>query len=123
MTLPRPSRGVPWVRRMPNQSSSISREQAREIDRRAVADFGMSSLVLMENAGRGLADHFFELGLKGPVLVCCGTGNNGGDGFVMARHLDLRGVPVSVMVWGDLNRISPDAAANFAILVRSNVPI
>ena len=54
----------------------------------------------MENAGRQLADKLQELGLHGPVAICCGTGNNAGDGFVLARHLDLRGVPVRVLVWG-----------------------
>jgi NAD(P)H-hydrate epimerase len=103
--------------------SGITREQAREIDRRAQAEFAMSSLVLMENAGRGLADQFGALQLASPVLICCGTGNNGGDGFVMARHLDLRGVPVRVFVWGEVNRFSTDAACNFEILKRCAIPI
>ena len=97
---------------------SISRSKAREIDHRAVAEFGMSSLVLMENAGRGLADDIFRLGVRGPVVICCGVGNNGGDGFVLARHLDLRRVQVQVFVWGDANRFSPDALSNFEILER-----
>jgi NAD(P)H-hydrate epimerase len=56
-------------------------------------------------------------------LICCGTGNNGGDGFVMARHLDLRKVPVRVFVWGDLSRSSADAGRNFEILKRCAIPI
>jgi NAD(P)H-hydrate epimerase len=102
---------------------SISREQARQVDERAVREFGMSSLVLMENAGRQLADKLLELGLHGPVVICCGTGNNGGDGFVLARHLDLRRVPVRVLVWGQRARMTSDAAVNFAILEKSGVPI
>src|SRR3984957_3119777 len=103
--------------------TTISRAQARAIDQRAVQEFGMSSLVLMENAGRQLADKLLELGTPGPVAICCGTGNNGGDGFVLARHLDLRRGPVRVLVWGQRARMAPDAAANFAILEKSGVPI
>ncbi len=102
---------------------SITREQARAVDERAVREFGMSSLVLMENAGRQLADKLQELGLHGPVVVCCGAGNNGGDGFVLARHLDLRRVPVRVLVWGQRARMTPDAAANFAILEKAALPM
>jgi NAD(P)H-hydrate epimerase len=102
---------------------TIAREQARQIDQRAVQEFGMSSLVLMENAGRQLADKLLELGARGPAVICCGTGNNGGDGFVLARHLDLRRVPVRVLVWGQRARMAPDAAANFAVLEKSGVPI
>ena len=70
---------------------AISREQARRLDRLAVEQYGMISAMLMENAGRGVADRLCELGIAGPVVICCGAGNNGGDGFVVARHLDLRG--------------------------------
>ncbi len=58
----------------------ITRAQAREIDRLAV-ERGMSSLVLMENAGRGAVDVLEKLGIAGTVLICCGPGNNGGDGL------------------------------------------
>ncbi len=102
---------------------TITREQARQVDERAVREFGMSSLVLMENAGRQLADKLLELGARGPVVICCGTGNNGGDGFVLARHLDLRGVGVRVLVWGPRTKMSHDAAVNFSILEKSGVPI
>lgn len=102
---------------------ALSREQSREVDRRAIEEYGFSGLVLMENAGRGVADAIQSLGACGPVLVCCGIGNNGGDGFVIARHLDLRGVAVHVAVWGDVARMTADAAANFRILEKSGVAI
>lgn len=101
----------------------LSREQIREVDRRAVAGYGMSGLVLMENAGRGVADFLCRLGTSGPVVVCCGKGNNGGDGFVVARHLDLRGVPVRVLLWAEPQELTGDAATNFGILQKSGVPI
>ncbi|HEX4147345.1 MAG TPA: NAD(P)H-hydrate epimerase, partial [Pirellulales bacterium] len=98
---------------------TITREQARQVDERAVREFGMSSLVLMENAGRQLADKLLELGPRDPVVICCGVGNNGGDGFVLARHLDLRRVSVRVLVWGERAKMSADASANFSILEKS----
>ena len=80
--------------------TTISREQARELDRRAEEEFGLPGIVLMENAGRGVADTLCRLGVGGKVVVCCGKGNNGGDGFVIARHLDLRGIEVQILTWG-----------------------
>ena len=71
---------------------SLTRNQVRSIDAQAIADYGLPGIVLMENAGRGAAEILVELGAKGPVVICAGKGNNGGDGFVIARHLELRGV-------------------------------
>jgi len=102
---------------------TLNRQQSQEVDRRAVSEFGMTGLVLMENAGRGLADTLCGLGIDGPVVVCCGRGNNGSDGFVLARHLDLRRRPVRVALWAAPDALQGDAAANFAILARTDVPI
>jgi len=101
---------------------TITRDQARQIDRRAIDEFGMSGLVLMENAGRGCTDVLCRLGIAGPVLVCCGKGNNAGDGFVIARHLDLRGHAVQVLLWADPEELAGDARANFHILQKAGVP-
>ena len=73
---------------------TLTREQVRELDRRTIEDFGMPSALLMENAGRACCDVAEELleGKRGArVVVLCGPGNNGGDGFVMARTLWNRG--------------------------------
>src|SRR5213596_202481 len=94
----------------------LSRAEVRDIDRRAIDEYGMSGLVLMENAGRGCADVLCQIGCRGPVAVVCGKGNNAGDGFVIARHLDLRGVPVKVVLLGPPAELRGDAAANYAIL-------
>jgi NAD(P)H-hydrate epimerase len=102
---------------MPN-AAVLTRAQVREVDRRAIEELGISSLVLMENAGRGAADAMCQAGIDGPVVVVCGKGNNGGDGFVVARHLDLRGFAVRVLVVATEEELSPDGAANAAILVR-----
>jgi NAD(P)H-hydrate epimerase len=101
----------------------LNREATREVDRRAVADYGMLSVVLMENAGRGVADMLCQWGARGPVAICCGKGNNGGDGFVLARHLDLRGVEANVLLWAEPHDLTGDAAVNFAILEKSGLPI
>jgi NAD(P)H-hydrate epimerase len=102
---------------------TLSREAARELDRRAVDDYGMTGLVLMENAGRGVADRLCDLGINGPVAICCGAGNNGGDGFVVARHLDLRGHEVQVFLFADPGRLKGDAAANYRIIERSGLSV
>ena len=89
----------------------------------------MTGLVLMENAGRGAADVLCRLaegaasGRLGRIAICCGKGNNAGDGFVIARHLDLRGADVRVLVWADPAELTGDAGANFNILRHTGVPI
>jgi NAD(P)H-hydrate epimerase len=106
-------------RRTPNAPDIyLTREEVREVDRRAVEQLGFSSLVLMENAGRGCADVLCQLGIHGPVLICCGRGNNGGDGFVIARHLRLRGLKPRVLLFCDPDELRGDAAANYQILTR-----
>jgi len=101
----------------------LNREQSRRVDQIAVEEYGFSGLVLMENAGRGIADVLCRLGIAGPVVICCGRGNNAGDGFVAARHLDLRGHAVRVALWARPGELSGDAAANFRILEKTGVPI
>jgi NAD(P)H-hydrate epimerase len=102
----------------------LSREQVRAIDRRAIDEFGIPGVVLMENAGRGAAEVLLSLGPQGRgVVVCCGKGNNGGDGFVIARHLDNRGVPVRVLLFAKSDELTGDAAINCEIVRRSGVPL
>lgn len=101
----------------------ITRSQAQEIDRRAVEEFGLPSIVLMENAGRQVADRIQDRWPLGLVAICCGTGNNGGDGFVVARHLDLRGVPVRIVLCGPREKLSGDALVNFEVAEKSKIPL
>src|SRR5262245_32026623 len=113
----------------------LSRQQVREIDRRAIEEFGVPGIVLMENAGRSAAEFLISL-LKETqtsslsrlspnlsTLICCGKGNNGGDGFVIARHLNNRGIPVRVLLFAQPADLSGDAAVNFSIIKRSGLPI
>lgn len=102
---------------------TLSREAARELDRRAVDEYGMTGLMLMENAGRGVADRLCKLGISGPVVICCGQGNNGGDGYVVARHLDLRGHAVRVLLFADPGGLKGDAAVNYRIIELSGLTI
>lgn len=102
---------------------TLTRDQSRRLDRLAREKFGLSGLVLMENAGRGVADVLCDLGIAGPVVICCGKGNNAGDGFVIARHLDLRGHAVRVLLWAESQELTGDAAVNFQILGKTTVPI
>jgi len=101
----------------------LTREQARQLDRRAIEEFGVPGIVLMENAGRGMAELLRTLGIGGLVVLCCGKGNNGGDGFVMARHLDNAGVRVRVLLFGDPAQLSGDAAINHRIIAASDIPV
>ena len=88
---------------------TLTREQVRALDRRAIEDYGIPSALLMENAGRACAEAALELlGHKcgALVVVMCGPGNNGGDGFVLARTLLNRGYRVEVFFVARLSRIA-----------------
>ncbi|MCA9070556.1 MAG: NAD(P)H-hydrate epimerase, partial [Planctomycetaceae bacterium] len=101
----------------------MSREQVRDVDRRAVDEFKMPSLLLMENAGRGAAEVLMSAGIAGPVLVCAGKGNNGGDGFVIARHLENHGHEVHVLLFSDPEQLQGDAEINYRILEAAKTPV
>ncbi len=107
----------------PLESPGLSVEAVRAVDRRAVEDYGLSSLVLMENAGRGVADVLCLEGIAGPVLICCGKGNNAGDGLVLARHLDLRGYPVTVVHWNDPNDWRGDTQTNYQVALKARIEL
>lgn len=94
----------------------LSREQVRRIDRLAVERYGIPSLLLMENAGRSAAEIIRAVyGEFGAAFVVCGTGNNGGDGCVIARHLHNAGWSVRVLLAGKPQRMTADLRTNFKI--------
>jgi NAD(P)H-hydrate epimerase len=70
-----------------------------------------------------VADVLCRLGAAGPVVICCGKGNNAGDGFVVARHFDLRGHAVRVLLWATPEELTGDAAVNYRILAKTTAPI
>src|SRR5262245_41407081 len=102
----------------------VTAAQMRELDRRATEEFGIPSLLLMENAGGAVADHALAM-LDGPARVAayCGRGNNGGDGFVAARHLANAGCEVHVFLSAGGKEPQGDAAANLEIVRRMDLPL
>lgn len=108
-------------------SYQLTLEQIRRVDKIAIDQFGISGLVLMENAGRGAADVIADHSPSGGRCVLfCGTGNNGGDGMVIARHLHAKGIRVTVLVAGSRSgrgKLSPDCRVNLEILEKTRVPI
>ena len=101
---------------------TLTRDEVRELDRRAIDGFGVPGVVLMENAGRGCAELLMRLNPeREPTVILCGPGNNGGDGFVIARHLDNAGWPVKVHIVAKHNRQAGDADINFDILYTSGI--
>lgn len=91
----------------------LSTEQMRAFDRFAIERCSVPALLLMENAGRGAAELIgARLAPGARVLVACGSGNNGGDGFVVARHLLAAGHVVRVVLFVQDGQLTPDARAN-----------
>jgi ADP-dependent NAD(P)H-hydrate dehydratase / NAD(P)H-hydrate epimerase len=103
----------------------VTASEMRGLDRRAIEDIGIPSLVLMENAGRTtyqiLRREFPAL--KGEVAVVAGRGNNGGDGFVVARYLANAGLPVAVFLLGEQAQVRGDARVNLDILAHLGVAV
>jgi hydroxyethylthiazole kinase-like uncharacterized protein yjeF len=93
--------------------------QMREADRRTIEDVGVPSVVLMENAGRQVVSAMesgFDALDEMRVAVLCGRGNNGGDGFVVARMLAERGIDVGVYLLGRIADVKGDARTNLNVL-------
>jgi ADP-dependent NAD(P)H-hydrate dehydratase / NAD(P)H-hydrate epimerase len=98
----------------------VTAAEMRELDRATIEGLGLPGAVLMENAGRAVADEVSELARAGAeVAVLCGSGNNGGDGFVCARWLRERGVSATVYLASGRPRTGGDAALHLGVLERS----
>ncbi len=94
-------------------------DQIRELDRKTIEDLGLPGVVLMETAGRGVVRAILArigAGRGRLATVLCGVGNNGGDGFVVARELHYAGFRVHVWVAGDGNKMSPDTAVHYKVM-------
>lgn len=99
----------------------VTAEQIRALDKRAIEEAGIPGVVLMENAGRAVVTVMErEYGpLQGKrVAVFCGSGNNGGDGFVIARHLFLAGALPWICMAGNPETLKADAAVHYSLLLR-----
>ena len=97
----------------------LTSSQMRALDKHAINEIGIPGIVLMENAARGVVE---EIEARHDdvefltVAVLCGPGNNGGDGFAVARQLHLRGADVDVFLLCDPKEIKGDALANYKLL-------
>lgn len=102
----------------------VTPEQMRQMDARAISEGGIPGVVLMENAGRAVTDEILARfgAVRGKnVHIYCGTGNNGGDGFVITRLLHLAGAHVGYSIFGDLARLSSDSKTHYEILLRTGL--
>ena len=104
----------------------MTRQQVRDFDAKAINDLHIPGVVLMENAGIGctqvIGDHLKDI--QSPrVCIFCGTGNNGGDGYVIARHLANQHISVLTVICGDPNKIKGDAMVNLEIIGNMKLPI
>lgn len=100
---------------------AVTAEQMQHLDQKAIETYGIPGIVLMENAGKGAAEIILEtfpdLHQNG-VAIVAGKGNNGGDGFVIARHLLNRGIPAKVFLLADPKALRGDAETNHQIFLR-----
>lgn len=103
---------------------SLTRAQVREVDRLATSELAIPGVLLMENAGMGAARQVRELaGVRGAwVTILCGGGNNGGDGYVIARHLTNEAFAVRVHECVEPSTLTGDAALNREIVRRMGIP-
>ena len=102
----------------------LNAAQMRNIDRRTTDRFGVPSIVLMENAAIAVVDAIFQhYPNSDRVALLCGTGQNGGDGFAVARHLENRGVVPVLVIVGDRASIQGDALTNLLVCERLGIPI
>ncbi|MFH1387653.1 MAG: NAD(P)H-hydrate epimerase [bacterium] len=90
----------------------VTADEMAELDRHAIKDLKIPSLTLMENAGRAVADEVCKIPEIHKILVVCGKGNNGGDGFVAARYLAERGYEVEVVLIGNRDEVKHDPKVN-----------
>jgi len=104
----------------------VKAAEMREIDRLAIQDLGIAGVVLMENAARGASRYFLDHFRPSPdstVLILSGRGNNGGDGYAMARYLLQAGLRVKVAVLSSYDKIQGDALVNLNIIQRLGIDI
>ena len=102
----------------------LKRDQLREIDRRADADYHIPGIVLMENAARAVFDQACQMmgnECCGTVLVLCGGGNNGGDGLAVARHLHNAGADITIGLCCDPLTYKGDALINWKTVSAMNL--
>jgi hydroxyethylthiazole kinase-like uncharacterized protein yjeF len=115
--------GVSGVRQA-SEKQAVSVSQMRRFDQHAIRHLGMPSMLLMEHAGKGVANVVQALikGSRGWILVLCGKGNNGGDGLVAARHLWNQGIRVTIGYTHSERKMSEDTRLHFQIARKLKIP-
>jgi NAD(P)H-hydrate epimerase len=104
----------------------LTSEQMREVDRIAIEEYKIPSMALMENAGAAVAREISFLlsrNSKAKIIIICGTGNNGGDGFVAARHLMNFYPEVVIFLCGKIKQVKGDALKNLRIVQKMGIPL
>jgi ADP-dependent NAD(P)H-hydrate dehydratase / NAD(P)H-hydrate epimerase len=104
----------------------VTAQQMKNIDRRAIREFGIPGPVLMENAAAAIMaemEKFFDGLGNVRVGIICGKGNNGGDGLALARRLSIRGVPVRVALLAPFSAVAGEAKVNLSTLRRMDVEL
>jgi ADP-dependent NAD(P)H-hydrate dehydratase / NAD(P)H-hydrate epimerase len=104
----------------------VTANEMQKMDRLTIESFGLPGRILMENAGRGATQFFLEQfkdAVNKKIGVIAGRGNNGGDGFVIARYLAQKGISVTVYLLSKCQKVSGDAAANLMLLSPLKVPV
>ena len=107
---------------------ALTREEMRELDRKAIEEYKIPGIILMENAGRNVAEEILKMiddPQQAKVAILCGKGNNGGDGFVVARHLHNHSISVYVFLVAKISDIlkDGDAGTNLQILLNMKIPV
>lgn len=114
------------VQHTPGETFVFTRAGVRALDRAAAHDLGIPGIVLMENAAIALRQAALEIVASRSlrdVVVCCGPGNNGGDGLALARHLHNQGVEVRGVLAADTSALRGDALVNLHIARRMGVTL
>jgi NAD(P)H-hydrate epimerase len=106
----------------------LNRDETRAIDRKAIEEYEVPGIILMENAGRNVVEEILKMlpdANKAKVAIFCGKGNNGGDGFVIARHLYNKSIDISVYLTTKISNAltGGDASTNLKILLNMNIEI
>nr|WP_245203509.1 NAD(P)H-hydrate dehydratase [Ammoniphilus resinae] len=101
----------------------VNAQQMREMDRFAMDEIGIPGIILMEMAGQAVAGEVARKWTNAKVVVVAGHGNNGGDGFIAARHLANYGFDIKVWFIGDVQRMTADCRTAFGAYVGSKYPL
>lgn len=97
-------------------------DDMKKIDKGAIEKYGIPGIVLMENAAIAIFKRIESRGVR-KVLILCGTGNNGGDGFALARLLYVKGYDIEIYCFGEIDKVSGDAKINLDILNNMGIEI